>query len=140
MHPEMLLSTVIFTLLPHTLTSAALTNNTYVGWTAEPVGRGTLGILIPCTIALGLCIWTALHLNVEPVSVDTGMSSPATFRFLGKCLWAFTALVAPELALSIALHQFLVARRYCELVNATPGRRMPVAIAFYAVMGALPTE
>jgi len=40
----------------------------------------------------------------------------------------------PELALSIALHQFLVARRYYKLVNATPGRKMPVATAFYVVM------
>jgi hypothetical protein len=38
-------------------------------------------------------------------------------RVVGKCTWAFTALIAPELVLTIALHQYLVAVEYRSIVN-----------------------
>jgi len=33
-------------------------------WEPEPTRRDTYGILMSCTITLGLCVWTAVHLNV----------------------------------------------------------------------------
>lgn len=119
------------------LSSAApIVHDTVVGWKNEPSTRGTTGILFSCTTTLGLCVWTALHLNIEPVAkVKMTLAS----RFLAKAIWAFTALIAPELVLSIALHQFLVACKYRSIVNNScsekNGNNIGLKKAFYAVMG-----
>jgi len=33
-------------------------------WEPEPLRRGTFSILSTCFVTLGLCVWTAIHLNV----------------------------------------------------------------------------
>ena len=33
-------------------------------WRPEPTFRGTFGILSTCLITLGLCVWSAIHLNI----------------------------------------------------------------------------
>lgn len=106
-------------LLPLFLSAnAALVSNTTtsVGWTKEPDTRGTAGILFSCLVALGLCIWMAVHLNVERIESSETRITFVT-RVAGKCTWAIAALLAPEFVLSIALHQFLVAREYRSIVN-----------------------
>ncbi|KAF8248502.1 hypothetical protein K440DRAFT_642540 [Wilcoxina mikolae CBS 423.85] len=110
-----------------------------VSWAAEPTGRGTFGLLRSCSITVIMCVWTALHLNVEPRGKGTepfyGVS-----RFISKLLMAFIALVAPELVLAIALHQFLVAWRFRRVVNEYVTTPIGMDKAFYAVMGGFATE
>ena len=38
--------------------------NSTARWRPEPDVRGTFSILSSCLITLGLCAWSALHLNV----------------------------------------------------------------------------
>ncbi|KAF8249275.1 hypothetical protein K440DRAFT_598998 [Wilcoxina mikolae CBS 423.85] len=44
-------------------------------WGPEPKGRGTVSIVLPCLITLGLCVWTAIHPNIN--------SRPTTLRIFG---------------------------------------------------------
>ncbi|KAF8243896.1 hypothetical protein K440DRAFT_611204 [Wilcoxina mikolae CBS 423.85] len=115
-------------------------NETRVGWRPEPDGRGSFTILILCTATIGLCVWTALHLNVEPISLRRGnddLEPPP--NFVGKCLWAFITLVAPEMVSAVALHQNLVTRRYRKCVNVSGqgGKVIGMTQAFYATMGGI---
>ena len=57
-----------------------------------------------------------VHLNVEPIESSETRITFVT-RVAGKLTWAVTALIAPELVLSIALHQLLVALEYRSIIN-----------------------
>jgi hypothetical protein len=48
-------------------------------WKAEPNHRGTYGILMTCLITLGLCLWTAVHLNISS-SDDKGSKTVRTVQ------------------------------------------------------------
>jgi hypothetical protein len=58
-------------------------------------------------------------LNVDPgASGGYKRSTIETVsRFLGKSVWALIALFAPDIVLTVALHQFLVAYEYQRAVN-----------------------
>ena len=59
-------------------------------WRPEPQYRGTYGILSTCLVTMGLCIWTAVHLNIREHKgfwVQMG-------RKIG---WLVTGLFAPEM-------------------------------------------
>ncbi|CCX10696.1 Similar to hypothetical protein TRIVIDRAFT_192994 [Trichoderma virens Gv29-8]; acc. no. EHK19971 [Pyronema omphalodes CBS 100304] len=90
-----------------------------INWADTPRERGTLTILFSCGAALGLCVWTGVHLNVDPgASGGYKRSTIETVsRFLGKSMWALIALFAPDIVLTVALHQFLVAYEYQRAVN-----------------------
>ena len=59
-------------------------------WTPEPARRGTYSILSTCLITMGLCVWTAVHLNV-PGHHKTRQ------QILRKAGWLIMGLLAPEL-------------------------------------------
>lgn len=46
-----------------TLYGERLPNNTAT-WHLELARRGTFGLLSSCLITTGLCVWTAVHLNI----------------------------------------------------------------------------
>ncbi|KAF8541823.1 hypothetical protein BDD12DRAFT_827936 [Trichophaea hybrida] len=115
--------------------AAPVPNTTIVHWTPSPKTRGTNDILISCLATLGLCVWTALHLNIDPIET-TPLRVTIAYRFLTKLLWSITALIAPEIVLSVALHQYLVAQRYRYFVNKNQqGRGISLKTSFYAIMG-----
>src|SRR4051812_14372775 len=60
-------------------------------WRSEPSTRGTWNILSSCLITLGLCLWTALHLNIP--RHKEGAWAP-TIR---KASWLMLGLLAPEM-------------------------------------------
>jgi hypothetical protein len=64
--------------------------NLPAAWHPEPQFRGTYGILSSCLITLGLCIWTAVHLNLPE-------QSKAKAQVWRKTKWLFIALLAPEI-------------------------------------------
>jgi hypothetical protein len=78
-----------------------LSNDT-LSWGPEPRYRGTYSILFSCIITIGLCIWTAVHLNIP----EHGKTLP---QFQRKILWLLIGLFAPELVCRLA--QSICARR-----------------------------
>jgi hypothetical protein len=131
---------VLLSLLP--VESAPIHAETMT-WEATPTSRGTITILFSCVAALCLCVWTGVHLNVEPIEHRRKKMGS---QFLGKSIWALIALYAPDIVLSVALHQFLVAWEYRRAVNDRskekavlagddPPKEMKFGMAFFAVMG-----
>jgi hypothetical protein len=80
----------------------------YHGWRGEPSGRGTWSILLTCFITLTLCVWTAVHLNLQ------GKQSPGLSGKLESILykprWIVVGLFAPEVLVYMAWSQWLSAR------------------------------
>jgi len=101
------------------LTNAAPVPNhpATLSWADTPGSRGTLTILFSCAAALAFCVWTGVHLNVDPRGGNKQEKIESVSRFLGKAVWASIALLAPDIVLSVALHQFLVAYEYRRAVN-----------------------
>jgi hypothetical protein len=116
--------------------------NERMRWSNTPDSRGTLTIIFSCGATMIICVWTGIHLNIDPRSNNKAKSVDALPKFFGKATWAIIALLAPDIVLSIALHQFLVALEYWRAVNEI-GRNLnglleksfPLKMAFYATMG-----
>jgi hypothetical protein len=107
------------------------TNSTqhYQGWHSEPRGRGTWGILSTCLLTLGLCVWTALHLNI-PKKKGTGIIE--YLRFLrSKLLWVLVGFFAPEVMVYMAWGQWLNARAITrEVKKARKSVRLHMILHF----------
>lgn len=90
-----------------------------VDWKNIPVSRETLTILFSCSAALLLCVWTGVHLNVDPGANNKSKKThiEAISKFVGKLAWATIALLAPDIVLTIAVRQFLVAYEYRRAVK-----------------------
>ncbi|KAK5046862.1 hypothetical protein LTR84_007216 [Exophiala bonariae] len=68
-------------------------------WRDEPATRGTFNILSSCLITLGLCLWTALHLNI-PRHNEGAWVTP-----MRKASWLLLGLLAPEMIAYTAWYQ-----------------------------------
>lgn len=135
---EMLFSLLCFSLLAFLINAAPVpqTPDTHqtLHWAATPGSRGTLTILFSCAAALAFCVWTGVHLNVHQSSsskkkrrareIETEVS-----KFLCKLLWALIALPLPDIVLTLALHQLLVALEYQRAVNEFIGRQSPLSVS-----------
>ncbi|KAA8895287.1 hypothetical protein FN846DRAFT_764068, partial [Sphaerosporella brunnea] len=125
-----------------------------VSFTSAPNTRGTLSILFSCAAALILCVWTGVHLNVDPIE-NKRRKLETVSKFLGKTVWAMIGLFLPDIVLAIALHQLLVALEYRRGVNEKSttkidlvGKEVPVSerrtmtlkTAFFAIMGGFSME
>lgn len=75
-----------------------------VNWQPDASTRGTTDILSTCLITLGLCLWSALHLNIP----QHGKSSRQKWY---KCGWLVLGLLAPEMVAFAAWVQLRAARR-----------------------------
>ena len=64
-------------------------------WQSEPTYRGTWNILSSCLITLGLCLWTALHLNIAQYKKESSQK----WRKVGWLVWG---ALAPELVSTTA--------------------------------------
>ncbi|KAF8249999.1 hypothetical protein K440DRAFT_542326, partial [Wilcoxina mikolae CBS 423.85] len=87
-----------------------------INWEATPNVRGSITILFSCAATLCVCVWTGIHLNVDPIENKRKQMGNVS-RLLGKSVWALIALFAPDIVLSVALHQLLVAKEYRRAVN-----------------------
>ena len=74
-----------------------------VNWQPDASTRGTTDILSTCLITLGLCLWSALHLNIP----QHGKSSRQKWY---KCGWLVLGLLAPEMVAYAAWVQLRAAR------------------------------
>ncbi|KAF2797184.1 hypothetical protein K505DRAFT_236065, partial [Melanomma pulvis-pyrius CBS 109.77] len=91
-------------------------------WKPEPVVRGTFSILSTCLITMGLCVWTAVHLNIP----EYKKQSRQIWRKVG---WLVLALLAPEMV--------SIYNQDDNCGNEAPQARHPWTWthSFYAVMG-----
>jgi hypothetical protein len=76
-----------------------------VGFIKEDNQRDTISLLISCFATLGLCVYSAVHLNVP----RRGERSYRTL--LRECGWCIIGLFAPELILYTAWRQLASARQ-----------------------------
>jgi len=84
-------------------------------WQPQPTLRGTFGILSTCLVTLGLCVWSAIHLNM-PARNEAPWDFICTFSVwkkartrwpwklfawpgqgLRKISWTLLGFLAPEL-------------------------------------------
>ncbi|CCX33192.1 Similar to hypothetical protein TRIVIDRAFT_191998 [Trichoderma virens Gv29-8]; acc. no. EHK21704 [Pyronema omphalodes CBS 100304] len=91
--------TIVFVNITHTDTTVGR-----MTFAAEPRGRGTVGILLSCTITFAFCIWTVVHPNV--VADSTVWS-----RILYKAILMVIAVINPEGVVISAYGQWRDARR-----------------------------
>ncbi|KAH7564337.1 hypothetical protein BM1_01384 [Bipolaris maydis] len=85
-----------------------------VGFVQEDNERDTISLLISCFATLGLCVYSAVHLNVPH-------KGEGNYRVLSKELqWCVLGLFAPELILYTVWRQLASARQLCfEIENIT---------------------
>lgn len=72
-------------------------------WEAQPNRRGTFQLLISCLLTLTLCVWTALHVNVQ------AEDATQWHRIRTKFTWALFGIFAPELVVYVAYTQYVKA-------------------------------
>ncbi|USP76876.1 hypothetical protein yc1106_04150 [Curvularia clavata] len=78
-----------------------------VGFVREDNQRDTISLLISCFATLGLCVYSAVHLNVP-------RKSDKNYQVLIRELqWCVVGLFAPELILYTAWRQLASARQLC---------------------------
>ena len=84
-------------------------------WKAEPYERGTFGILSTCIITLGLCVWTAIHLNVPARNGHLR-------QLLRKVGWMVLGFLAPELVIVLLFPFHSAVLQFCleSLLSAIP--------------------
>jgi hypothetical protein len=82
----------------------------------EPVTRGTWNILSTCLITLGLCLWTALHLNIP--RHKQGTWGPK----LRKTRWLLLGLLAPEMLAYTAWYQHRAAHKLDTVMRRKLGQ------------------
>ncbi|KAI5796679.1 hypothetical protein FPQ18DRAFT_255199, partial [Pyronema domesticum] len=107
-----------------------------VHWKQNPNTRGTLTIIFSCGAALALCIWTGVHLNVEGTT-HRPAGRMLKHKFVRRSIWAFIALIAPDIVLTVAFHQFLAACQHRKMIAKRMEKegKMKIKIAYFALMG-----
>ncbi|KAL7276416.1 hypothetical protein RUND412_000588 [Rhizina undulata] len=125
-------------------------------WVPTPQGRGTVDILCSCLFTITICVWTALHLNID--------TRPSYRRKLLKTLkYVALGIFGPEFVLDRAIEQWLMARylhlsvkhhRFGKLGDFSPRisellfskipaeecRGLTEEVTFYAIMGGFVVE
>lgn len=89
-------------------------------WRDEPATRGTWNILSTCLITLGLCLWTALHLNIP--RHKEGVWRPV----MRKTLWLLLGLFAPEMLAYTAWYQHQAAHKLSASMQRKLGQRIGI--------------
>ncbi|KAM0809555.1 hypothetical protein AB5N19_09899 [Seiridium cardinale] len=93
-----------------------MSNSTAVGWTPEPDGRGTFGIIKTCVLTLALCVYTALHLNIP--HPDASQAN----KCWTKTQWVLMGVFAPEYIVYVAWTQNRRANQLSKDLEAIFGR------------------
>jgi len=101
----------------------------FQGWTPSPEGRGSIGIIWTCLIALGLCSWSAVCVNI-PTRGDSG------WRKVRRKAWlTFICLVGPEYLLALAIGQWSAAYRSVQEFKDLSSGNWTIRHGFFAEMG-----
>ena len=92
-------SILIFSAQYFDAVTANSNDTTISGWVKDPDGRGTFTILSSCLLTLSLCVYTTIHLNVQPQERTEMQSWVETSK------WVVFGILAPELLVFIAWRQ-----------------------------------
>lgn len=88
-----------------------------VGFVKEDNQRDTISLLISCFATLGLCVYSAVHLNVP-------RKAEGNCRILLRELqWCILGLFAPELMVYTAWRQLASARQLCLEIEEAKRKR-----------------
>ncbi|KAL7268523.1 hypothetical protein RUND412_008850 [Rhizina undulata] len=79
-------------------------------WVPAPQGRGTVNILLNCLFTIAICVWTALHLNID--------AWPWFWcRLLNTSKYVASGIFWPEFVLMVASRQWLVAKELRQRIR-----------------------
>lgn len=81
-----------------------MSSDSTVGWVSDPNGRGTAGLVTSCILTLGLCAWSALHLNIQPKGETQRQYWSRNVR------WVLLGVFIPELVILAAWRQWASCR------------------------------
>ena len=82
-------------------TNTTTPSNPSYKWVGESKQRSTFGIFSICFSTLIICIWSTLHFNIPAKRYTT------THRFFTQVFWMIFALLAPEVLLYLAIHEWI---------------------------------
>ena len=102
-----------------------------LSFTPEPRGRGTVGLIISCTVTFWFCVWTAVH---PDIIVD---ATPLS-RLVYKATWMLVSITVPEGIIMCAISQLNQARRINKAWREKFGNNcdyLDLDGAFFVVMG-----
>ncbi|KAK6072450.1 hypothetical protein SCUP234_09243 [Seiridium cupressi] len=123
-----------------------MSNSTAVGWTSEPAGRGTFGIIKTCVVTLALCVYTALHLNIPHPDASQAK------KCWTKTQWVLMGVFAPEYIVHVAWTQNQRSRQLSKDLEAIFDRlkeedpqnrrryKWTKTHSFYVIMGGFAVE
>ncbi|KAI1123582.1 hypothetical protein F5Y10DRAFT_285921 [Nemania abortiva] len=101
------------------------------GWVSDPIARGSASIIWSSFLAIFLCTWTTLCLNVpHPNESDTRI-------LLRKAKWMLWGIFMPEVVLSVAIGQYASAQRSVQRFRDLGHPGWTLRHAFFADMGGL---
>ena len=92
-------------------TNTTTPSNPPYKWVGESKQRSTFSIISLCFSTLIICIWSTLHFNI-PAKRYT-----ATRRFFIQVSWMILALLAPEILLYLAMHEWIKANALLKKVH-----------------------
>ncbi|XHG04800.1 hypothetical protein AWENTII_008052 [Aspergillus wentii] len=101
------------------MTIFGTSNYTNSQWIPNPNNRGTWDLIQTCIITLGLCVYSALHLNVFD------HQCPWWHRWLIRFKWMVIALLAPEFIVYNAWFQHRQASRIAQVLRRRSGQTEP---------------
>ncbi|KAI2619668.1 hypothetical protein GGR54DRAFT_123665 [Hypoxylon sp. NC1633] len=90
-----------------------------VSWTPNPTARGTSNILQSCLLTMSLCVWTAVHLNIQ--ERDNPRFAGLSYQTWRKIGWLILGLLAPEMLVYTAWSQREEAKRSMDAYNEAFG-------------------
>ncbi|KAF2245148.1 hypothetical protein BU26DRAFT_533233 [Trematosphaeria pertusa] len=101
------------------------------GWVRQPNNRGSLDIIISCSITIFLCAWTSICVNVP--SPEHGVWEIFRDRWHMLCLGG----LGPEFVVLISIGQFCMARASVQAFAKTKHQSWTMKHAFFADMGGI---
>lgn len=97
-------------------------------YSPAPLHRGTINLIYSCLVTYGICIWTAIHVDIVPYASRRD-------RFCYKILWAMCAVMLPEFLLIVAINQYRQARDLRNLWCTRFPDTMGLQGGFFLLMG-----
>lgn len=100
-------------------------------WQPPPFKRGTNQILVECFVTLLLCVWTAVHLNLQPKwkHDQKGIRKFTSKIPWKRCGYLVLGMIAPDLVTVVAIYQWRMTNQLwaeiqeTELVDRKPLRQ-----------------
>ncbi|KAN0092364.1 hypothetical protein V8E51_018211 [Hyaloscypha variabilis] len=114
--PGMLPTSLASVLPARALAQNATASDAHVGWVSSGSGRSTSDILWSCFSILLVCTYKCIHFNVPSrKESEAGWFTWIWCRkWLKKMGWMMLIVLAPEIGVTMALDQYLLAREDCH--------------------------